>query len=222
MSRLPELLPLFPLNLVLYPDEPVPLHIFEPRYREMVRYCLDEEVPFGVVYASESSHADVGCSARIRRILTRYDDGRLDLLAQGEDRFRIVEIFRDRAYLTAEVEPFGPAAEPGAVDVDARERMITQHLKLLEIAGEKLRPSAYEAARWASFVVARNAGLDLEDKQRLLEMPTENERVHFLVEHVGALLARVERARQINEIARGDGHPSGMPEVGGEEDDEEE
>jgi ATP-dependent Lon protease len=209
---LPERIPLFPLGIVLYPGEPVPLHIFEPRYREMVRVCLDEDLPFGIVHVSEEALAEVGCTARIRRVLTRYDDGRLDIMALGEERFRIVEIHRDRPYLTAEVEPFGPErAEP--VDAVARERVITQHMKLLEMAGETIRPAVYERARWVSFVVAQNAGLEVDQKQRLLEMRSENERVAFLIGHFRTLLKRVARAQRLRKLSQGDGHDKGLPEL---------
>ena len=209
---LPDRLPLFPLGLVLYPDEPVPLHIFEPRYREMVRFCLDSDAPFGIVYVSEEALAQVGCTARIRRVLTRYDDGRLDIMAMGEERFEIVELHRDQAYLTADIQAYeGEENEP--VDSEARERVITQHMKLLEMAGETIRPALYEGARWASFIVAQNAGLELEQKQKLLEMPTENERVHFLIAHFRDMLTRVERARTVQRLAQGDGHSDGLPEL---------
>src|SRR5690606_38009826 len=208
---LPERIPLFPLGIVLYPGEPVPLHIFEPRYREMVRRCLEEDLPFGIVHVSEEALAAVGCTARIRRVLNRYDDGRLDIMALGEERFRIVELHRDRPYLSAEVEPFGPErAEP--VDAAARERLITQHMKLLEMTGERIRPAVYEQSRWVSFTVAQNAGLDVEQKQRLLEMESERERIDFLIPHVRALLRRAARAQRLRKLSQGDGHAEGWPE----------
>lgn len=210
--ELPNRLPLFPLGIVLYPGEPVPLHIFEPRYREMVRVCLEEDLPFGIVHVTEKALAEVGCTARIRRVLTRYDDGRLDIVALGEIRFRIVEVHRDRPYLTAAVAAFGPEPQE-AVDLGARERVITQHMKLLEMAGETIRPAVYEQARWVSFVVAQNAGLEIEQKQRILEMPTENERVAYLIKHFRKMLTRVGRAQRLRKLAQGDGHGDGFPEL---------
>ena len=209
---LPDRLPLFPLGIVLYPDEPVPLHIFEPRYREMVRFCLDSDVPFGIVYVSEKALAQVGCTARIRRVLTRYDDGRLDIMAMGEERFEIVELHRNQAYITADVQKY-EREDQEPIDSEAKERVITQHMKLLEMAGETIRPALYEDVRWISFVVAQNAGLELEQKQKLLEMPTENERVHVLIAHFRDMLSRVERARTVQRLAQGDGHSDGLPEL---------
>ncbi|MDX1419234.1 MAG: LON peptidase substrate-binding domain-containing protein [Rubricoccaceae bacterium] len=209
---LPERLPIFPLGIVLYPGEPVPLHIFEPRYREMVRVCQEDDLPFGIVHVSEEALAEVGCTARIRRVLNHYDDGRLDIVALGEQRFRIVEIFRDRVYLSAEVEPFGPERLE-RVDASARERVITQHMKLLEMAGETIRPAVYEQARWVSFVVAQNAGLEIEQKQQLLEMQSENDRVAYLIQHFSDLLQRVARAKRLRALSQGDGHATGWPEL---------
>ncbi len=203
-------LPLFPLGLVLLPGEPVPLHIFEPRYKEMVRVCIDGDRPFGIVYASESKLASVGTTARIERVVQRYEDGRLDVVAVGEDRFEVVEVHRDLSFLSADVRPVEDA--PGD-DAAARQSAIARHLKLLEMAGETPNPQRYETDMPLSFVIGRNAGLDLDDKQDLLEETTEAERIRQLAEHLGALLVRLEQARAFRDRARGDGHAEGFPDL---------
>lgn len=206
-------LPLFPLSLVLLPGEPVPLHIFEPRYKEMTRVCLDEERPFGIVRASPDGTAEVGCAARIARVVARYPDGRLDLVAAGESRFRVVRLHRDLAYLTADVEAVEDV--PGDAPVADRERVVARHMKLLEMAGETVHPDAYAAGPEVSFVVGRRAGLDLDGRQRLIEMTSEAERLAFLAEHLEALLRRVRRAHDVRDRARGDGHAGPPPALGG-------
>ncbi len=205
-------LPLFPLGIVLLPGEPVPLHIFEPRYKEMVRVCIDDDRPFGIVYASEKTLAQVGCTARIERVAARYDDGRLDIVAVGEQRFRVDEIYRDLAYLSADVD----AVEDDTADddADARQAAIARHMKLLEMAGEAPKPHRYDQSLPVSFVIGRNAGLDLADKQRLLEMDSEAARIRYLSDHLGSLLVRLEKAREFRDLARGDGHADGMPDLG--------
>lgn len=195
----------------MLPTEPVPLHIFEPRYKEMVRVCLDADRPFGILYASESELATVGCTARIHRVAARYDDGRLDIIAVGEERFAVEEVHRDKPFLTADVHPVEDA--PGLPDPEARQQLVARHIKLLEIAGEDPRPDRYEAVDCLSFHVGRNAGLDLQDKQALLEMTDEGARVQFLADHLGALLVRLEKAREYRNLARGDGHPDGFPDL---------
>ncbi len=208
---LPGHLPLFPLSLVLYPDEPAPLHIYEPRYREMVERCLDEGSPFGMVYIDDQDElSDVGCTAMIKRVLTRYDDGRMDILVVGGERFKLVDVRKEGELLEADVEPYGTGAAEDVADPAARERMITQHMKLLELAGEPIRPALYQSARFASFAVAPSAGLEAAEKQKLLEMPTEGERVRYLVAHFRRALRRLERAHRYRKLARGDGW-SGKP-----------
>ena len=206
-------LPLFPLGLVLLPGEPVPLHIFEPRYREMVKVCLDGDRPFGIVYASETALASVGSAARIADVTTTYDDGRLDIVAVGESRFRVVEVHRDRSYLTADVEPVVDDADGD--DARARQRAIARHMRLLEMAGEEPRIDRYNGVDSVSFMIGRNAGLDLDDKQRLLEMQTEEARIRYLADHLGALLVRLKQVRELRDLARGDGHAEGFPDLGG-------
>ncbi|MEM6287703.1 MAG: LON peptidase substrate-binding domain-containing protein [Bacteroidota bacterium] len=202
-------LPLFPLGLVLLPGEPVPLHIFEPRYKEMVRICLDDDQPFGIVYASESALSKVGCTARIRRVAARYQDGRLDIVAVGEERFAVEEVHRDRSYLTADIGDVLDTETDVAPSI--RQKLIARHMKLLELAGETPRPNRYDEASSLSFLVGRNAGLDLGDKQALLEMRSEEERVQYLADHLGALLVRLEKARDYRDRARGDGQAEGFP-----------
>ncbi|MDX1438712.1 MAG: LON peptidase substrate-binding domain-containing protein [Rubricoccaceae bacterium] len=210
---MPDRLPLFPLNLVLYPDEAVPLHIFEFRYREMIQMCMAENRAFGIVWAPESGLMDVGCTAVVTKILDKYENGEFDVSVTGGRRFRIIETFDNEPYLTADVAIFGVDEQEQEVDVKARERLITQHLKLLEMAGEQIRPEAYQGSRWISFLVGRNAGLELEQRQELLEMPTENERLEFLISHFSDVFSQVERVKQVVELSRGDGHIDGLPEL---------
>ncbi|MEM8598423.1 MAG: LON peptidase substrate-binding domain-containing protein [Bacteroidota bacterium] len=207
-------LPLFPLGLVVYPGEPLPLHIFEFRYREMVKLCLEEKRAFGIVLMHEAKLADVGCTVRIERVLKRYDDGRSDILCRGEQRFRIAQVYREKPYLTAEAVDFEPDGS-GVADADpaARERLITQHMKLLEMAGEDIRPATYQTKTPISYVVARNAGLELEQKQQLLEILTEKDRLAFLTEHLEDVLKRVRLAREVKRRAQGDGFAGGLPSL---------
>jgi len=200
----PDDLPLFPLGIVLYPGETVPLHIFEYRYREMVRYCMETNEPFGVVLTEEDRMASVGCTATIDRVLRRYDDGRIDILARGLERFRIEEVRQVRAYLTASVDSY--EVLDNLPDPEARERVITLHMKLLELTGEKLRPNIYEGARLVSFVVAQNAGLSLSEKQALLELRSEQERLDQLAGHLERMIPEVELARERARKIRTNGH----------------
>lgn len=202
-------LPLFPLNLVLYPSERLPLHIFEPRYKEMVAYCLDAEQPFGIVMAAEEGIAEVGCSARIERIIRRYEDGRMDILAVGEERFRVQQLYQDEPYLSADVDPIEEPEEPS--ERSLQERLITQHMRLLELAGRTVRPSLYQDVPALSFAIAPNAGLSPQQKQELLETLTENDRLQYLVNHLESLIPRVEEVEDVRRRIQSNGHFKDFP-----------
>lgn len=208
MATVPSL-PIFPLGVVLYPQERLPLHIFEPKYREMVHVCLEEDSPFGVVLFDEGEMADVGCTAQVINVVTRYDDGRLDILVEGRRRFRLVEVHPERPYMTAEVEMIADAHEPA--DRELKERAITQHMKLLELAGRTVRPSLYQDVRDVSFVMAHNAGLTLRQKQQVLELPTESDRITYLVDHFEDLIPRVEQMEDLKRKIQSNGHFKDFP-----------
>ena len=91
----PVRLPLFPLNVVLLPGADMPLHIFEPRYRQMVRDCLDAKAPFGMLLALPNGIAGTGCTAEILEVTNRYEDGRCDILTVGREPFRVIELFTE-------------------------------------------------------------------------------------------------------------------------------
>lgn len=199
-----DALPLFPLGLVLFPGEAVPLHIFEDRYRDLVRHCLETEDPFGIVLTEGDDLASVGCVARIGRVLERYEDGRMDILVVGEERFAIKEVRQERSYLTARVSSYEPI-EPLAIG-EERERVITLHMKLLELAGETIRPAIYEGPKRISFVVAQNAGLDNARKQELLELRTEEERLEYLADYLEAIIPEIREARARRQRVQSNGH----------------
>ena len=95
MAQTIERFPLFPLGLVLLPQELVPLHIFEDRYKTMVGECLDEDTEFGIIWLSDDGLKEVGCSARISRVLEEFEDGRLNILVEGTDPFRLLRRIED-------------------------------------------------------------------------------------------------------------------------------
>lgn len=202
-------LPLFPLGVVLYPRERLPLHIFEPRYKEMIRHCLDTEQLFGIVLFDDGKIAEVGCLASIYRVVNEYSDGRMDIIVQGEDRFRIHQIHQHRSYLTADGERIVEPNEP--ILRDLKERAITQHMKLLELAGRTVRPSLYQDVAEVSFVLAHNAGLTLKQKQRVLELDTENARIAFLVDHFENLIPLVEQQEDVKRKIQSNGHFRDFP-----------
>jgi uncharacterized protein len=197
------LLPLFPLDVVLLPGTPLPLHIFEPRYKEMIGECRANNAPFGVVRTLENGIAEVGCTAEIVTVTKEYPDGRLDLVAEGRKRFEVLALNQDRSFLQAEVllvpdEPIAPAAEDKA-------RAIQVHLQILSLAGAVQDLSAADPSA-LSFYLAGSLPLDLDFKQKLLAMRLESERIHAVAEYLESILPNLRRAARAREKAGGNGH----------------
>src|SRR4029077_11961800 len=118
-----ELLPLFPLHVVLFPRAPLPLHIFEERYKQMVAEALRDKSEFGIVQAGDKGIVNTGCTASIEKVLKKYPDGRMDLLTVGRRRFEIILLNDEKPYLRGAVEFFDDeASEP--IPPDVRERVM--------------------------------------------------------------------------------------------------
>jgi Lon protease-like protein len=197
------LLPLFPLDLVLLPGTALPLHIFEPRYREMIGECLDTHHLFGVVRAHAKGIADVGCASEIIEVVRRYDDGRLDILTEGRDRFEVIEVNRDRTFLQAEVLYF--ADEHESPSPERVERMKELHQQLTALGGEtKKLPEPLPSG--LSFQLAGALPLDLDFKQALLALRSEEKRVEAMIQCYEALIPNLTRALRAQKKAGGNGH----------------
>src|SRR5438309_5266806 len=111
---MPEL-GLFPLPIVLVPTERIPLHIFEPRYRELIEECVEEGEPFGLVLSTgDGAVHEIGTNAVVAQVLEVLDDGRMNIVVEGGERFRLLELTSGRAFATGVVEPFADADEPAA------------------------------------------------------------------------------------------------------------
>jgi len=197
------LLPLFPLEVVLLPGTPLPLHIFEPRYKEMIAECLANSTQFGIVRALEEGVASVGCTAEIVTVTKEYPDGRLDLVAEGRNRFEVLELNRDRSFLRAEVLLIPD--EPDAASEVEKARAIQVHLEILSLAGAVQDLSAADPAA-LSFYLAGSLPLDLDFKQKLLAMRSENERIKAVGAYLESILPNLRRAAKAREKAGGNGH----------------
>src|SRR5882724_12040380 len=116
-----ELLPLFPLQVVLFPRTALPLHIFEERYKQMIEEVLRGKSEFGVVLAGEKGIVNTGCTATVEKVLKKYPDGRMDLITQGRRRFEIIMLNDEKSYLRGAVEFFDDEeSEPIPPEVRSR------------------------------------------------------------------------------------------------------
>jgi Lon protease-like protein len=196
------LLPLFPLDVVLLPGTPLPLHIFEPRYKEMIGECRATSTSFGVVRALDQGIAEMGCTAEIVSITKEYDDGRLDLVTEGRSRFEVLELNQDRAFLRAEVL-FVPD-EPGVPSQEDVTRAVDMHREILKLAGAVQDLSSADRDV-LSFYLAGSLPLDLDFKQKLLAMRSEGERIQAVAAYFQNLLPNLLRATRSRKTAGGNG-----------------
>jgi Lon protease-like protein len=182
-----RVLPLFPLGTVLFPGLVLPLHVFEERYRELVRDLLElpeEQRQFGVIAIREGHEVgsdgtkalyDVGCTAQVRQ-LESYPDGRYDLVTVGTRLFRLHELRTDRSYFTGEVEwlddALGDAAEAQVLDAAVRVAFADYLTALGEASNQQIQaPDLPDDPLVMSHLVAATVLLDLPDRQDLLEQP---------------------------------------------------
>lgn len=214
-------LPLFPLGTVLFPGLVLPLHVFEPRYRDLVRDLLklpEDQQQFGVVTIREGREVgsggitalhDVGCTARLRRV-EAYDDGRFDLVTVGAERFRLTALSTEQSYFAGEVEwlpdTLGDVDEATVLDAPVRAAYLGYLQALADAGGTKVEvPELPDDPLVLSHLVGATMLLDLADRQDLLEQPDGRARLRrelSLLRRESAFLS-VLAAAPAPELARG-------------------
>jgi Lon protease-like protein len=202
-----ERFPLFPLGLVLIPHELVPLHIFEERYKLMIGECIEEEREFGIVWLSDDGLKEIGCSARITRVLERFEDGRMNVLVEGASPFRLLRRIDDLPYPAGDIELL--ADDDQGVDAgDVAETARRRYADLVaEVTDERPEPDAL--AKLDAYGMAATLDVALEAKQMLLELRSERGRLEQLEGLFAEALRRIRHAERAAERARGNGSVKG-------------
>ena len=179
----PDRISLFPLNVVLFPGELLPLHIFEPRYRRMVRACLDEKSPFGMLLALPNGVAHVGCSAEILEVTKRYEDGRMDILTVGRDPYRVVDLFTEDPLLEGSIDYLED--EDSQVDLQNRAKLMELYEVCYTLLFSGMPVNLTESPQKSlAFAIAGALPLDLLWKQQILELRSEAERQDRLLRYL--------------------------------------
>ena len=198
-------LPLFPLNVVLLPGADMPLHIFEPRYRQMVRDCLEAKSPFGMLLALPNGMAGTGCTAEILEVTSRYGDGRCDILTVGREPFRIVELFPEEPLMRGDVDFLEdrPAAVNPRISRELIELYETCHTLIFD---DYPRDPAESAEDKISYRIASRLPMDLLWKQRVLELRSEAERQERLVAYLREWAPHLQKEDTLRAQTAGNGH----------------
>jgi len=197
-----ERFPLFPLGLVLLPQEQVPLHIFEDRYKLMIGECIENDSEFGIVWLADDGLRDIGCSARIERVIERFDDGRVNILVVGTTPFRLLRRIDNMPYPAGDVEvleDFAPDGDPALV-----EQAQARYAELVKAATEE-EPNLDEIAGLDAYGMAATVEHPPEAKQALLELRAEDDRLRMVDEMFRTAIKRVAYAEEAAERAQTNG-----------------
>jgi Lon protease-like protein len=193
---------LFPLPLVLLPAERLPLHVFEERYRELIGECLERDGEFGLVYADDDGIREVGTRAGVVEVLDRFEDGRLNILVEGRERFRLLGFTAGRSFQTGDVAPVVDGVDPAGPDVVSRALGAFERLR--ELTGSDVDVPPAETPL-LSFALAGRVELAPEVKLELLEELSERVRLERVCELLDAVATMVERQRLAAERAATNG-----------------
>jgi ATP-dependent Lon protease len=206
-----RMIPLFPLNVVVFPRTRLPLHIFEERYKEMIGTVIREDSEFGIVLAKQDGIVNTGCTVAVEQVLEMYPDGRMDIMTVGRRRFEIASLNEEKEYLQGEVnffddEDFTPP--PADVREEALERF--RALDALPPSGERQEPDLQDPQ--LSFQLAR-AVPDLDFLSGLLRQRSETSRLKtlsaFLAEYVPKQRT-IERMKTLAPTNGFGGKPAGL------------
>ncbi len=204
MAR-PARIPLFPLDVVLLPTMPLPLHIFEPRYKVMIRRCLDEKLEFGMILAANNAVAAVGCTAEIVHKLRDYPDGRMDILSEGRAVFRLGQLHDEKEYYEGSVEYLDD--EPATPESEGSEQLMKAFVQCYELlAGRPWIDPGAPAAGSLAYRLGGQLPMELEKRQELLELRSESERRKALLRWIDIFLPKLAASRRAHERAGGNGH----------------
>lgn len=204
-----RLLPLFPLQLVVFPGSVVPLHIFEERYREMVSAAEAAGTEFGIVLARDNGIMNAGCTVLVESVLKRYPDGRFDVLTRGQRRFVIKSLNQDKDYLRGEVE-FYSDEEAESAPPELRRAAIIANEKMRDAlaAGELKQEPPDPNNPLLSFQLAENID-DLDFRNTIQRSRSEAERLRAFAGFTEEYVARKQYAAKMKGIVQtnGFGHP---------------
>jgi Lon protease-like protein len=193
---------LFPLPIVLLPTEQVPLHVFEDRYQELIGECLADDREFGFVYADDDGLREIGTRARVTEVLASFDDGRMNVLVEGSERFKLVALTSGRAFQTGDVEPI--VDEDDAPETESVARALELFDRLRDLTGSDVEVPAADGMQ-LSYALAARVELVPEVKQELLQESSERVRLERVCELLDEATVAVERQRHAAERASTNG-----------------
>jgi Lon protease-like protein len=198
------LLPLFPLQLVVFPRTQLPLHIFEERYKEMVREAIENESEFGIVLARKDGIVNAGCTVVVDKVLTRYPDGRMDIVTRGARRFEIVFLNQEKPYLQGHVEFFDDE-DLAPAPAELQHEALRQYRGLLETGELHAYAEPQLDDPQLSFQLAQSVR-DLDFQSVMLRNRSEADRLKQLSIFLNEYVPKLKETTKMKHLAPMNGH----------------
>lgn len=204
-------IPVFPLGIVLFPESQVPLHIFEDRYKKLINEAIKSQAPFGINYVEEDRLHAVGCSAKVVKVVERHPDGELDIVTEGQRRYEVLDLEQNGPDQISFATVRWLDDEPEERDSSLASETIHLFNELTELAYKGSIPPLDESvwnaeSRYPSFKIAQKSGLEAPQRQALLSVTSENERLSMLHKFLKQLLPKVKQFETVQELIRNDGY----------------
>lgn len=202
------MIPIFPLSLVVYPGSRYPLHIFEERYKNMVKYSMKLDEPFGIIIYDNNALGRIGTKVKVESVTKNYPDGSFDIIVRGEERFVLKTVQENIiGYFEAEVDHYNDLISGNYSELEIE--AIEVFNEVIEKAGVTLEDNFYinlDETRFKSFKLAEKSGLSLEQQQSLITLQNEGERLFFLIEHLKNMSIELDKRASMKVIMERDGY----------------
>jgi Lon protease-like protein len=192
---------IFALGTVLSPGELMPLHVFEDRYKELIGECVDQERPFLLLYTDEAGTRELGCTARVVEVLERFEDGRMNIVVEGEQLVKVVQLTRGRSFTTGLVEPVPDDLEVG----EERDAALTMYRRFAAAAGLEPQDAIESEDDALSYAIMARVDFPPTDKQGVVELRSERERLMALVELLARGMQALKKIEEIRKRAQANG-----------------
>ncbi len=198
-------IPIFPLSIVVYPGEDLNLHIFEPRYKQLIKECIDQKKPFGIPSVVENTVTDLGTLVEVVELVKEYDDGKMDIRTKGIKVFRVLEVIKeipDKLYSGAIVNY--PNNELALLPLRMKKLLsgIRELHKLLKVDKDFKKPDE----QLSSYDVAHHTGMSLQEEYELLSLMQEDQRLEYLKRHITKVVPVLSQMENLKEKIKLNGH----------------
>ena len=198
--------PIFPLEIVVFPGEILNLHIFEPQYKQLIRECIDGKKQFGIPPVFDKKIGEFGTLMEITELVQEYDNGGMDIRTRGLDVFRVLEVIKDvpdKLYHGAIVNYPDNVTEPGDTSIS---NLILSEVKRMYALLDVQRKTPAEPDAIISYSIAHFVGLTKEQEYELLSIFTEIQRLEYLRRHLNAIIPVVQELEKMKARVQMNGH----------------